>query len=257
MATTKTVTLKCTINYKQFRSTKENRTLDLKKHKNLYASMKRYGFLKTSPIAVFKNCQGYIVKDGQHRLAIAEELGLPVYYIESDVDFDVAEINCAQMGWTVKDYADKWANCGKEDYQRGIEFADRHGLPLGTACAILSGSGSFSQIKKKFELGEFKIRNEQQGEVVATIYTSMSLLSKAIRCARFAEALILVARVDGFDPQRMIDTASKQREKLIPYSTRDAYLGMLEEIYNFRRSQKVPLKFEALMTINKNSSDKD
>jgi ParB-like chromosome segregation protein Spo0J len=73
-----------TRNYRLFeRDSGENRPLDIKKHKKLMESMKKYGFLEVFPVVVTRNGgDKLIVKDGQHRIAIAEALGLPVYYVE-------------------------------------------------------------------------------------------------------------------------------------------------------------------------------
>src|SRR5262245_22388251 len=99
-------TIQTTRNYRLFeRHEGENRPLNLKKHKKLIESMKRYGFLACFPLVCVRDPDGrLVVKDGQHRLAIAEMLALPVYWIEEAVDFDVAVINCTSKIWALKDY---------------------------------------------------------------------------------------------------------------------------------------------------------
>lgn len=57
-----------------------------------------------------------------------------------------------------------------------------------------------------------------------------------------------VCRVEEFEPKRLLRNAERCREKLMPYSTREAYLVMLEEIYNFRQQKLVALKVLAEMT---------
>lgn len=56
-----------------------------------------------------------------------------------------------------------------------------------------------------------------------------------------------VCRVPGFDAKRLIGGAERCRDKLGSYSTREAYLEMMEEIYNFGRKQLVGLKSQAMM----------
>src|SRR5262245_51957840 len=103
--------------------------------------MKKYGFLEVFPIVVYRNgSDHFVVKDGQHRLAVAESLGLTVYYVEDDTDFDVAKVNEATKIWVLRDYAQKFAANGVKPYQEGLEFAERHGLPIGTAFSLLSGT---------------------------------------------------------------------------------------------------------------------
>lgn len=247
MAKTEQRKIQATRNYRLFARSEENRALDLKKHKKLYESMRTYGFLPCFPIVCVKNGIGpRIVKDGQHRLAIAEELGLPVYYVDEDTDFDVAVINCTPKTWTLRDYAEKHIANGKKDYVEGLEFASRHGVPLGIAFAMLSGTTSFGNVQDSFVRGDFKVKDAVWAECVGSTYSAMINLSTSLKTVRFLEACMAAARVKGFEIARLIGGAKQCRDKLVSYSTRDAFLEMMEYIYNFRRQKTVPLKFMAL-----------
>lgn len=244
--------LNCTKNYRLFLPNPDNRPFDAKKHKRLLNSMKRYGFLSCFPIACFRNGDKHlVVKDGQHRLAFAETLGLPVWWIEEKIDFDVALINCTPKTWVLKDFAEKYALGGKKAYQDGLEFAAVHGLPIGVTFSLLAGTTTFSNIQGQFVDGSFKVKDRAYAELVASIYTSMVDLSQDVRNARFMEACMGVCRVQEFKPSRLIQNAKRCREKLISYSTKDAYLEMLEEIYNFGRHELVGLKAKARMVMRK------
>lgn len=244
-----------TKNYRLFVRSDDNRPSDLKKHRKLIESMKMYGFLSCFPIVCTRDSKGnLVVKDGQHRLMIAETLGLSVYYVEESVDFDVARVNCTAKIWQLRDYAQKHATNGIEAYREGLEFADQHALPIGTAFALLAGYVSFSSVNDAFATGSFEIRDRKWADMVAGIYNPLRRMNPKIHNARFLEACMAVCRVDGFDTQRLISNAEKCREKLIPYSTRHAYLDMLEEIYNFYRSKLVGLKAEALMAMRERNA---
>lgn len=240
-----------TRNYRLFQtSSGENRPLDIKKHRKLEESMKRYGFLEEFPIIVHRNGgDQLIVKEGQHRLAIAEKLGLPVYYVESKTDFDVAQINTTPINWIPRDYAQKHAANGIKAYEEGLAFADRYALPVGLAFALLSGTISFANFKDQFVNGTFKIKDRTWADAVAGVYAPLSIMSKAVKNNKMLEACMAVCRVDGFDPARLLRNAERCREKLVAYSTREAYLEMLEEIYNFRHQKLVGLKAAATMAM--------
>jgi hypothetical protein len=235
-----------TRNYRLFGRNDDNRPLNIKKHKKLEKSMKQYGFLACFPIVCVRDAsKNLIVKDGQHRLAIAETLGLPVYWIEETVDFDVAIINCTAKTWVLRDYAQKWANGGRKSYQECIEFADIHNLPIGTAAALLAGTTSFGNIDADFTDGVFKVKDRKWADSVAAIYGPLTQMVPATKNARFIEACMAVCRVAEFDGERLVSNARRCRDKLAAYSTRDAYLQMLEDIYNFGRSRIFALKIEA------------
>jgi hypothetical protein len=242
-----------TKNYKLFMFSDENRPLNLKKRKRLMESMKRYGFLRSFPISCYRSNGKIVVKDGQHRLAVAEELGLSVHYYVDDVDYDVAFVNGCQEKWTVRDYAMKHANAGIKPYQDGLEFSDRYGLPIGVTFALLAGTTTFANIQPAFVDGTFTIKDIGYASTVASTYRALIDLSPDIKNARLMEACMAVCRVPKFDATRLLTGAKRCRDKLVAYSTRDAYLELLETVYNFGRKELVPLKIEAINAMRKRS----
>src|SRR5262245_196659 len=226
----------------------ENRPLDAKQHKTLELSMRKHGFLPFFPIIVIRDKDGkLIVWDGQHRLEFAKALKLPVYYVEttSDTHVDLAEIQGTIKLWKVIHYAQRYAANGVKSYQDALEFADRHKLPTGATFALLAGTSSYSNIKEQFIGGQFKIKDKDWAEAVASLYVALGALSSAVKKTAMLEACMAVSRVPEFDPRRLLGGAKRCREKLVSYSTKEAYLDMLEYLYNFGRGQAFGLKAAA------------
>lgn len=244
-----------TKDYSQFTRSKENRPVDLKRHRKLVESMKKYGFISDFPIVCVRGENNrLIVKDGQHRLAIAMQLDIPVWFVESDIQFDTAEINCTSKTWVAIDYANTFAMSGKADYQEGVDFAAQHGIPIGIAFSVLSGTVSFGNIRETFFAGDFKVKDRKYAGSVACVYKALTSLSDKVRNVRFIAACMAVCRVKEFDHKRLLANAERCPDKLLSYSTRDAYLDMLEDIYNFGRAKLVPLKIEALTAMRERSA---
>jgi len=248
MGTTRKVNV--TKSYRLFELSEKNRPLNIGKHKRLERSMKEYGFLACFPIVCCRNGDKHlVVKDGQHRLAIAENLGLPVYWIEETIDFDVAVVNNGQLVWVPRDYALSWAARGVEAYKEGIEFADAHRLPVAVAFGLLAGTVSYRNVWPDFIAGTFKIKDRLYAQRVASIYSATVAMAPRLRNARFIEACMAVCRIESFDLSRFTQGLDRCREKLVPYSTRDAYLDMIEAVYNFGRKNLSPLKVSALQAM--------
>jgi len=248
-------TIKSTKNYRLFARSAENRPLDEKRHKALYHSMQTYSFLRSFPIVCQRNGGKHlIVKDGQHRLMIAESLDLPVHYIVEDVDFDIAVVNSTAKTWTLKDYAQKHAANRKKAYAEALEFSEQHGIPLVSTFALLGGTTTFSNIRNAVLAGLFKIKDRAWANQVALVYVPLSTMEKKLKSARFLEACMAVCRVPEFDANRLIKSADKCRDKLVSYSTRDAFLDMLESVYNFKRHNLVGLKAAAIMAMRKRNA---
>ena len=246
-----------TKNYALFHRSTENRPLDLRKHRKLFESMKLYGFLKCFPIVVVRDKDGkLVIKDGQHRLTIAAELGLTVWYVEEEIDFDVALVNCTAKVWVLRDYAQKYAANGLKDYAEVLEFSEQHSLSIGTAFALLAGQTNSTNCLHAFIDGSYRVKDRAWANAVAGIYGPLILMSEAVKNTRCIEACMAVCRVKDFDAKRLIAGAERCREKLVAYSTRDAYLDMLEVIYNYGRKQLVGLKALAQMAMRERNPAK-
>jgi len=167
MPTTK---VNCTKDYRLFERSPDNRPVDLRKHKKLRASLQKLGWLRSKPMSCRRNGSGrLIVKDGQHRLAIAEELGIAVWWVDEPVDFCIAELNGTSVNWKPRDHAEKHAANGLREYQYGLEFADNYRLSIGLAFALLSGTTSFANVADSFYDGSFKSRDKVWAESVASL----------------------------------------------------------------------------------------
>jgi len=241
--------IKMTRNYALFEKHGDNRKLKLTKHKKLFNSMEKKGFFPFWPVIVGDNGNGKLkIHDGQHRVEIAESSGLPIYYIISDQDFNIAEINDTQKTWDTLDYAEVYAAQGIKAYQEGLAFMTEHKIAIAQTFALLSGVTNYSHIEGIFKSGKFLIKNRDWAEKVVGVFCPIRDMSPKINRTAFIQACMAACQVKYFDVSRMVYAAEKQRDRLVAYSTRDAYLEMMEEIYNKQRQAKFshPLKFDAI-----------
>jgi hypothetical protein len=244
-----------TKNYRLFQRSTDNRPADEAKHRRLQKSMEKNGFLEAFPIVCRRDTNKHlVVVDGQHRLLFAESLQLPVYYIVTDQDFSIPEINNSSRGWVVYDYAKNFAERGCVDYQEVLDFHELHGIPIGISAALLSGTTGYSNVSNAFVNGSYAVKDREWAHKVATVYSSLVRLNRSLRSTRLIEACMSACRVDAFNGKRLLQNAERCRDKLVPYSTRDAYLDMLEEVYNYGRKQLFGLKAAATMAMRARSA---
>lgn len=250
MARAVTPKVSVTKNYRMFHNVIENRDLELPKHRKLRLSMQEYGFLASFPIVCIRNKDANLeVRDGQHRLAIAETLDLPVYWIEETVDFDIAKVNSTQKPWSILDYATNFSKRGVKSYSDLIEFSEKHTIGLSLSACLLTGNTTFGNVSDQFYRGEFIITELHLAHSVAILYGEFIRADKRLKTSRLVEALLACGRVKGFDNDRLAANVTRCQSKLKPYSTRDAYLGMLEEVYNYHQPKLVPLKMHAIQAM--------
>jgi hypothetical protein len=253
----KSPTLQKTRNYAQFAMTKENREVNLlalrPQHKKLRASMQRYGFLPAHPLHVRTNGGKYVVIDGQHRLAFAKEFGIDVYYVVDEANVDIAEVNQAQAGWRPIDYARKWSTSGRKDYADVLAFAETYGIPLATSFAINANTIFGANVSEKILMGEYKISSTDRAARIGLMFRSIWSRAKSMKDNALVNALYACTFVDGFEDYRIMEAAQKRIHLFSKQPTRDAYLQLLEEVYNFNRKVRVPIKFEAEEAMRKRS----
>jgi len=248
MSKTKTSTrLRVTKNYDMFDFSPENRPADTKNRRDLRKSMQTHGFIPAYPLHCVRNGgTNYIVKDGQNRLRMAQELGISVWYVICDDDANISEINNTQRRWSTKDYAESFAAQGFKDYIELLEFADTHKMPIWQSACILASSGRINAGQtRRFREGKFKIRSREMADRIARIYRALVDINRGVGTKYFICALFAACCVKGFDDERLIKKAKAAPELLETRGERDGYLSVLENIYNRRIGHKFPLRVEA------------
>lgn len=246
--------VKMSKDYKRFQFSFENREINLSKHSRLKKSMEEHGFLPSFPILVKSHGERFEIIDGQHRFTFAQQLNLPVYYLEAtEEDLDIAGINNTSVKWSVDDYAHKYAKTN-EDYQFLIEFSQKYKISINRSASMLFGHASAGYVSEEFKDGRFKVRDQAYAFKIGEIYSEIGSLCKETQNSRFTDALSAVCRVEEFDHERFIRTAKRCRELLGSYSTRDGYLEMIEKIYNHGSKFPIPLKLMAINVMRKRNA---
>lgn len=233
-----------TKNYDLFTHSNDNRPVNLATRSDLVASMQEYGFIPAYPIHCIRHKSKLLVRDGQHRLAVAQKLGLAVPYVVCDDDAPISRINNTQKKWTPRNYAESFAQQGKTEYQELLRFVDAHGIPVFLAVDILADNTG-SQNRIRFQSGEFKIKSFEKASRIARLFARIGCLSPRIKTSYFADALSAICNLPDLDDNRLVAGAERRPEVLIRYGSRDGYLTMLEDIYNFGRQNRVALKIPA------------
>ena len=238
--------LRSTKDYSLFKLTNKNRPIDARHVKKLSASMQAYGWLPSFPMTCKKDGDKLVIEDGQHRFALAKELGLAVWFVDlGNTQVDIPTINAGCVPWSFSHYIGSFAGRGLPDYQELIEFHAEHQVPLLTAAAILAGTCSDSNVYAFIRAGTYKIKDRDYAGRVAAIYSELRKMNKARVKEPMLQAIAAVARVKDIDLAALIKNIHRSPELLKEHSTRDGALEVLESIYNFGRRIRVPLKIAA------------
>jgi len=243
-------TIHKTSDLNQFKLLKANRTINEDHVKSLARSLEENNLLAVNPIIVDDNLQ---VIDGQHRLAAAKRLGIPVYYVviradELKSEDAIRKLNAYQRTWTFVDFAKSWANKGKEDYKVLIAFSEGSGMTYPLAAALLGGNSG--KQRTLFRRGDFKARDIEFATRVAEKWRVMKeyVPENARNRGAFLSALTHIVRnFPDLDWKRMEDKAKELRAKGNTYPvsgdvfTKD-WLRSLEDLYNHKLGENSAMR---------------
>ena len=233
--------------YQKFDLLEFNR--DVNKIKSLKASLEKHGWISAYPMNVKENGYGrYKIKDGHHRFEIAKMLGIPVKFVVCNDDSTVYELDKATNKWSLADVLISYCRSGNIEYQKIQQYCSKTGIGIMNAIEMLGGStaGSANSIPK-FKSGRFICNpNPYNAQIIGdiVIYCKQRGIDWAHHSI-LVTALSRIAWVKEFSPAHL-----KSKIKSFPYLFTkqphlEGYLDMLENIYNFKSQEKIPLRFMA------------
>lgn len=230
-----------TTDYSKFLIMEGNRNLNPLHLKRLKSSMGEQYLI--SPIIVN---EGMEVIDGQHRLSCCQELGLPVYYIICK-GYGLTEIhryNQNLKNWTMDDFMTAYIELGKKEYELYRQFKNRYGFGH-EACLKLLTNSQDGESMKIFQNGKLRIPGYNKACVTAEKIITIKPYYEGWGRRSFVNALCRLLKNPDFLIEEFVDKLSFQQSKLYHCSTAEQYVSLIEEIYNYKRREKISLKFAA------------
>jgi hypothetical protein len=243
--------LKVSRNYGELTFSKLNRKYEPEDHQKLKISMTTCGYIKSFPATILMVNGKKVVIDGQHRIKMAQELGLPYWYViveikDVDVETLIQLINNGQVPWNIKNYIGHFSQRGLEDYIELEEFINKYKLPRTTCASILVGWNGGGRICDKLREGTFKIKDRKYAADVAEMIVQIKQVSSKATNKNCVEAIAAICRDSQIDKARLITRIKNHPQMLIASGTMEMVLDSLEKIYNFGARSLYGVKVGAL-----------
>ena len=234
-----------TTNYDQFKRMPGNREINTVHLNRLIRSFSKHHFI--SPIIVNENKQ---VIDGEHRLLASRKTGLPIYYIVvPGYSTEAMQVlNTNSTVWDKRDYLNHYCEMGVTPYLEMKEFMGVfHDFSLGAVEALLSnkagrGSGTVSK-RKYFQEGQFKIKSLVEAADNARKIQQFKQYYPSYNRTVFVRTMITMFKTPNYNHSEMISKLSISPTKMVDCISANQYKLLLEDIYNFRRRNKVNLRY--------------
>lgn len=234
-----------TKDYSMFKAHRDNRIINSNHVKKLAKKMSTSGWLTTSRLVI--NERGELI-DGHHRLQAAIIAKVPVRYsIHKGANGDdITELNTLQKNWSPFDHLHKWVQRGNPNYITFDKFVKEFPMFKYTEIAMLLNNNMSSVDRYVFESGNYVVKNEKKArEWGNNILALKPYFEKYYTKSIFMRGLIkvLVTKGDVFNFDEFLHKVKLRPTRLVPCGTVDQYVELIEDIYNYKRSNKVNLRF--------------
>lgn len=215
----------------------------------LFASMKKHGWMPSSPAQVVSNGNGrFKIVRGHHRLDIAKRLKLAVWYVVDETNIDPWALEGGRSKWTGGDFAVARASAGDKDVQAVLDFKRKHGVEIGIAASLLGGEAAGSGNKlQMIKAGTFRLSSDlSHAKKVASLVDRLRDLHVEFAAqSTFVSALSMMAYLTEFDPAVFCHKVAQNKDRLERRGSTDRYLDEIENLYNFAARKATPLAFLA------------
>jgi hypothetical protein len=247
--------IETTMDYDLFELHDFNR--DVVKIKNLTSSMRTHGWIDAYPIHAIRNGnKKFKIKAGHHRYVVAKELRVPLKYVVCNDNATIPELERATNPWRLADYLISRVRSGDPHYLAVKQYMDRTGITLQQCISLLGGESAGSHNKQEpFKDGKFTLGDRTHADIVADIIVHCRSCGIPVATlSLFVNAVSKMAWIPEFNPAVFKQKVTNFKSLVQKQPTAQAYLELIEAIYNRQSKAKKPLAFLADEAAKKRSA---
>jgi hypothetical protein len=232
-----------TTDYSLFKTLNGNRNVN-----HLHLSRLKESIKKNHLTTIIMVNDKFEIIDGQHRFIICQELKLPInYIIQKNYGLNEVQILNANMkNWQTQDYVNGYCDLGYKDYIVYRDFINEYGFQSQVAILLLSeetsGGNKFSA-GTKFKEGKFKVKDLNNAKKMAEKIMMIEPYYKGYLRRSFINALVSMFKNENFEFTEFIAKLKQQPTTMQDCTSTTQYKVLIEEIYNYRRREKINLRF--------------
>ena len=212
---------------------------------NISKNINEFGML-LQPILVNEKLE---VIDGQHRLLAAKKSKSKIYFIIVN-GYNIGQVkalNLNQKNWTNEDFLHSYADLGIDAYITLLDFISRHRVfNVNTTLCLFGCLNSLNKSEKSIITGKFK----EGTLILGDMKTAEKHAEQLKRLApyhkikhRFCRTMINIFKNKNFVFDEFLQKLKLQPTSFVECATAEQYKDLIEKIYNYRRKNKVNLRF--------------
>lgn len=232
-----------TKDYNKFNFHPNNREIEDPHVKQLVVSMREKGWLKESNMVVNEKMT---IIDGQHRLMAAMIVGIPVKYkvsVGAGIS-EIRELNKNQKNWTKLNHLEGFVKDKNPHYVMLDNFMKMFPSFRLTECLMMCKNGFTDVSKSDFENGRFIVKDMNLARTWGhNIMKLKPYFPNGYNKSIFVRSLIKCLTKPGFVFDEFLHKVKIRPGSIHLCGTVDQYVEMIESIYNYKRTDKVNLRF--------------
>jgi hypothetical protein len=239
-----TIQVHTTSDYSLFKTLNGNRDVN-----HLHLTRLKESIKKKHLTTIIMVNEKFEIIDGQHRFLICQELKLPINYIISK-NYGLNEVqilNANMKNWQTIDYVNGYCDLGYKDYIIYRDFVSEYGFQSQVAMLLLSGqhiNGTEENSPSvKFKEGLFKVKDLDNAKRMAEKILMIEPYYKGYLRRSFILALFGMFKNENFEFTEFLAKLKQQPTTLQDCTNVSQYKSLIEEIYNYRRREKINLRF--------------
>jgi hypothetical protein len=233
-----------TKDYSIFKFRDDNRIVNTNHVKKLSQRMKDNGWLSTSVVTI--NGSGEVI-DGQHRVKAAMSVGCPIRYkcVRGAGSDEMTSMNTLQRNWSPFDHLHKFVKKGNPNYITFQKFKEEFPMFKYTEIAMLLQNSTTSIKRDNFDSGNYVVRNEKKGRLWGQYLLELKpYFEKYYNKSIFVRGFLkIISNKKEFVFEEFLHKVKLRPNMLVACGTTEQYIEMIENIYNYKRSNKVNLRF--------------
>lgn len=188
----------------------------------------------------------YEIIDGQHRFDVVQELKLPLYYVVCK-GYGLKEVHILNQNaktWNADDYLTGYCNLEYKNYIEYKKFKDKYQFGHNECMAMLTGINTGGgDLFKIFKDGIFAITHLKEATKKAEKIWMFKDIYKDFKRRSFVYAMLYLFDKPQFEFVEFLQKIKNQPSALVKCNDTLQYVSLIEEIYNYRRRDKVNLRF--------------
>jgi hypothetical protein len=240
--------IKKTHDYKMFKKYPGNRPIHEPCYIKLRESIRKENLLPYRPILVDEQMR---VIDGQHRLRVAEEDKLEIYYmiIRTSSLGSVQRLNAYQKKWTRNDFLESHIAAGNQNYIQACNYCKENDLDLADFLHMCPGAGGYgNKFGNPFLDGDFVFPGGAEYEKLKKVtyqfkvsYGKITQLLMGeqvfVASQRFRRALIFFLKRNDIQLDIFLKKLEYKYNAIHGCADAESYEKMFKSIYNWKNTK--------------------